>query len=46
MKAPLIAAVRMKDTTPMIHCFLQNARVTAKMKEVTKGTMSIGGSAG
>jgi hypothetical protein len=36
----------MKETTPMIHCFLQNARVTAKMKEVTNGTTSIGGSAG
>jgi len=46
IRAPLIAAVRRREITPMIHCFLQNERVTAKMKEVRKGTTSIGGSAG
>jgi hypothetical protein len=44
--APLTSAVTRNATMPMASCFLENARVTPKKKQVRNGTTTIGGNMG
>jgi hypothetical protein len=43
---PLTSAATRKATTPIASCFLENARLTPKKKQVRNGTMTIGGRRG